>query len=157
MKSKISGREGLSLAGFTLVEIMFVVLIIAFLASLAIVEGVTLRKKTNEANAQANLKGIASGFEIYAAGHNGSYAPGNESDLRFLVDAKCASQDLVSIGQIGNFRYIVGSIGPSGYDIRTIAVNTALAEHNYQITTGGLLRRSDTASPQDIDFKVYAS
>lgn len=156
MKSKFFSKGRASSVGFSLVEIMFVVLVISFLVSLAVIEGVALRRKTNEANAQANLKGIASGFEIYAAGHNGSYAPGNESDLRFLVEAKCASQDLVSIGQVGNFRYVAGSINPSGYDIRAMAVNTSLAEHNYQVTTGGLIRRSDSAGPTDTDFKGYA-
>ncbi len=145
------------LSGFSLVEIMFVVFIISILVSLVVVEGAVLRKKANEANAQANLKYIASGFEIYAAGHGGSYASGNESNLQFLVDVKCASQDLVSMGQIGNFHYVVGSIVPIGYDIRAMAVNTALADHNYQVLTGGLLRRSDSAGPQDTDFKDYTS
>lgn len=145
------------ISGFTLVEITFVVLIISFLVSLAVVEGVTLKKKANEANAQANLKGIASGFEIYAAGHGGSYASGNETNLQFLVDAQCSSQDLVSIGQIGNFRYLVGSINPTGYDLRAIAVNSALADHNYQILTGGQIKRSDTSGPQDTNFKDYTS
>ncbi|MDO8662307.1 MAG: type II secretion system protein [Candidatus Omnitrophota bacterium] len=145
------------LSGFSLVEIMFVVFIISFLVSLAVVEGVVLRKKANEANAQANLKYIATGFEIYAAGHGGAYSSGNETDLQFLVEAKCASQDLVSIGQIGNFRYVVDSITPTGYDIRAMAVNTALADHNYQISTGGLIRRSDSSGTQDADFKDYTS
>lgn len=154
MKDKISHS---SLTGLTLVEIMFVVFIISFLISLAVVEGVVFRKRANEANVQANLKSIASAFEIYAVGHNGSYAPGNETDLQFLVEAKCAAQDLVSIGQIGNFRYTVGLIDSAGYDIRAMAVNSALADHNYQISTGGRIRRSDSASPQDTDFKDYAA
>jgi prepilin-type N-terminal cleavage/methylation domain-containing protein len=144
-------------SGFTLVEIMFVVFIIAFLLSVAVIQGVRLRKMANEANAQANLKGIAGSFEIYAAGHDSVYAPGDESTLRFLVDARCATQDLVSIGQIGNFRYVVGSINPVGYDVRAMAVNNVLADHNYQITTGAMIRRSDSANPGDTDFKNYAS
>ena len=153
---KITGRERSSRTGFTLVEIMFVVFIISFLLSMAVVQGVVLRKKANEANTQANLKSIASSFEIYAAGNGGVYAPGDESNLQFLVDAKCAPQDLVAIGQIGNFRYIAGSISPTGYDVRAMAVNTVLADHNYQITTGGAIRRSDTADSGDTDFKDYA-
>ncbi|MFH0855052.1 MAG: hypothetical protein V1869_00840 [Candidatus Omnitrophota bacterium] len=142
--------------GFSLVEITFVVLIVSLLVSLAVVEGVTLRKKANEANVQANLKAIASGFEIYAAGHGGAYSSGDESNLQFLVDSRCASQDLVSMSQLGNFKYVVGSINPSGYDIRGIAVNPVLADHNYQITTGGRIRRSDTPETSDNDFKDYA-
>ena len=147
MKNRISG--------FTLVEIMFVVFIVAFLLGIAVVQGVRFRKMANEANVQANIKGIASSFEIYAAGHAGAYSPGVESNLQFLVDAKCATQDLVSIGQVGSYRYSVGSITPTGYDVRAMAVNSALADHNYQITTGALMRRSDTASANDTDFKSY--
>jgi len=157
MKNMAFIRKFNSQSAFTLVEIMFVVLIVSLLVSLAVVEGVTLRKKANEANVQANLKGIASGFEIYAAGHSGAYAAGNESNLQFLVDAKCTSQDFVSMAQLGNFRYVVGSINPSGYDVRGMAVNTALADHNYQISTGGRIARSDTSQSSDTDFKDYAS
>ncbi|PIP18834.1 MAG: hypothetical protein COT38_01440 [Candidatus Omnitrophica bacterium CG08_land_8_20_14_0_20_41_16] len=142
-------------SGFTLVEIMFVVFIISLLSSMAVVEGVKLRRMANEANAQANLKSIAASFEIYAAAHAGLYAVSDEVNLQFLVDAKCAGQDFITIGRVGNFRYVLGSIGPTGYDIRAMAVNTALADHNYQILTGAGIKRSDTASSGDTDFKSY--
>lgn len=141
--------------GFTLVEIMAVVFIISFLLSLAVVQGVKLRKMANESNAQANLKGIAASFEIYAAGRGGAYAESEENDMKFLVDAKCATQDFITLGQIGNFRYTLGRISPEGYDIRAMAVSQALADHNYQITTGGMLKRSNTAGLSDTDFKIY--
>jgi prepilin-type N-terminal cleavage/methylation domain-containing protein len=143
-------------SGFTLVEIMFVVFIISFLLIIAVVQGISLRKMANESNAQANLKSIAASFEIYAAGTSGAYAPSdNETNLQFLIDAKCAQQDFIAIGQVGHFRYIPGSITQGGYDIRAMAVSEALSDHNYQIITGGLLKRSDTASPGDINFKIY--
>ena len=142
--------------GFTLIEIMFVVFIISLLASMAMLEGVKLKKMANEANAQANLKSIASSFEIYAAGHAGAYAESNGIDkLQFLVDAKCAGQDFITMHQVGNFYYELGSIEPTGYDIRAMAVNTALADHNYQILTGAVIKRSDTANSGDTDFKSY--
>ncbi len=137
-------------------EIMFVVFIISFLLIMAIVQGVKLRKMANESNAQANLKSIAASFEIYAAGHAGIYSLNNdETNLQFLVDSRCAPQDFISIGQVGHFRYIPGSIDQGGYDIRAMAVSEALSDHNYQIVTGGIIRRSDTASPGDTDFKIY--
>jgi len=148
-------REVKNNRGFTLVEIMFVVFIIAFLLSLAVVQGVKLRKMANESNAQANLKGIAASFEIYAAGRGGVYAESEENNMQFLVEAKCATQDFITLGQIGNFRYILGKIGPDGYDIRAMAVSKALADHNYQILTGGMLKRSVTSNFQDTDFENY--
>jgi prepilin-type N-terminal cleavage/methylation domain-containing protein len=141
--------------GFTLVEILFVVVIISFLLSLAVVQGREFKKRANESSAQANLKAIAGSFEIYAAANNGAYAPGQESDLKFLIQSKCANQDFLSLDQFGYYRYVAGSINPAGYDIRAMAVSQVLAGHNYQITTGGRLRKSDTADPGDTNFKDF--
>jgi len=141
--------------GFTLVEILLVVAIVGLLAGLAAVEGVQLKKRANESNCLANLKAIASGFEVYSARNSGLYAPSDQPNLQFLVDSSCLFQDLVNIGQIGNFRYTVGFITPGGYAIRALAMNPALAEHNYEISTGGMLKRSDTAEATDTNFKDY--
>lgn len=141
--------------GFTLVEIMVVMAIVALLVSVALVEGVQFRKQANESNCMANLKAIASGFEVYSARHSGSYAPGDESNLQFLIDDGCLFQDLTTLGQIGNFRYLIGTASPAGYDIRGIAINPALADHNYQIVSSGLLNRTDTSVASDMDFKSF--
>ncbi|HNW40208.1 MAG TPA: prepilin-type N-terminal cleavage/methylation domain-containing protein [Candidatus Omnitrophota bacterium] len=141
--------------GFTLIEIMIVVFIVSLLLSIVALEGIKLRRTANEMNAQANLKGIATSFEVYAAGHTGTYAQTNEANMQFLVDAKYATQDFITLGQIANFRYIVGLIEPAGYDIRAMAVNPVLAEHNYQIITGAKILRSDTSVSSDTDFKSF--
>ena len=140
--------------GFTLIEIMMVMAIVALIVSIAIVEGVQFRKQANESNCMGNLKAIATGFEVYAARHAGSYAPQEEANLKFLIDDGCLYQDLI-MTQIGNFRYVVGSINVTGYDIRGLAVNPVLADHNYQIVTGGILNRSDTPVSSDTDFKNF--
>ncbi|MFO8052986.1 MAG: prepilin-type N-terminal cleavage/methylation domain-containing protein [Candidatus Omnitrophota bacterium] len=58
--------------GFTLVEIMIVVAIIALLAAIAIPNLLRSRLNSAEANAQATLKTISTAFESYAAA-NGDY------------------------------------------------------------------------------------
>lgn len=141
--------------GFTLVEIMVVMAIVSLLVSVAVVEGVQFRKQANESNCAANLKAIASGFEVYSARHSGTYAPADGTNLQFLIDDGCLFQDLIAVDQIGNFRYVIGSVNPAGYDVRGLAVNPALADHNYQIITGGILKRSDTSVSSDLDFKNY--
>jgi len=138
-----------------LIEIMLVVLIVALLLSIVAVEGIRLRRMANEMNAQANLKAIATSFEVYAASHTGVYAKNTETDMRFLVEAKYATQDFIAGGPVGNFRYLLGSIEPEGYDVRAIAVNPVLAEHNYQIITGAKILRSDTSVSSDTDFKDF--
>lgn len=142
-------------SGFTLIEIMTVVLIVSLLLSIVAVEGIKLRRMANEMNAQANLRAIATSFEIYASSHTGVYAQNNEVNLQFLVEGKYATVDFIALGQEGNYRYMLGSIDREGYDIRAMAVNPVLAEHNYQIVTGAQLLRSDTSVSSDTDFKSF--
>lgn len=141
--------------GFTLVEIMVVMAIVSLLVSAAIVEGVKFKKQANESNCMANLKAIAGGFEVYSARHAGLYAPGDEANLGFLIDDGCLFQDLTTLAQLDNYRYVIGSAGAAGYDIRGLAVNPVLADHNYQVVTGGILKRSDSSVISDLDFKDF--
>jgi len=141
--------------GFTLVEIMMVMAIVSLLVSAAVVEGVKFKKQANESNCMADLKAIASGFEIYSVRHDGLYAPAEEANLGFLIDDGCLFQDLTNLVQLNNYRYVIASVGPAGYDIRGLAVNPALGDHNYQIVTGGTLKRSDTSVASDLDFKDF--
>jgi prepilin-type N-terminal cleavage/methylation domain-containing protein len=66
--------------GFTLVEIMIVVAIIALLASIAIPNLLRSRMTANESAAQATLRTISVAIETYAAANNGVY-PDAESKL----------------------------------------------------------------------------
>ena len=134
---------------------MMVVLIISLLLSIVALEGIRLRRIANEMNAQANLKAIGTSFEVYAAGHDGSYAPASMENLQYLVDGKYAAQDFINLGQVANFRYVIGLVEPTGYDIRAMAVNPVLAEHNYQIIPGAQVLRSDTSVSSDTDFKSF--
>ena len=59
--------------GFTLVEIMVVVAIIAVLVSLAIPNVLRARMTANESAAKANIQSIATAYETYANSNNGSY------------------------------------------------------------------------------------
>ncbi|MFA4843171.1 MAG: prepilin-type N-terminal cleavage/methylation domain-containing protein [Candidatus Omnitrophota bacterium] len=59
--------------GFTLVEIMIVVAIIALLAAIAIPNLLRARVNANETNAQATLRTISTASESWAAANNGNY------------------------------------------------------------------------------------
>jgi prepilin-type N-terminal cleavage/methylation domain-containing protein len=66
--------------GFTLVEIMIVVAIIALLASIAIPNLLRAKISANDALAKATLRAISTASETYATSKNGSY-PGDITSL----------------------------------------------------------------------------
>lgn len=59
--------------GFTLVEIMIVVAIIALLAAIAIPNLLAARRTANEAAAKATVRSLATAAETYATSHSGVY------------------------------------------------------------------------------------
>src|SRR3990167_8588702 len=81
--------------GFTLVEIMIVVAIIALLAAIAIPNLLRAKISANDALAKATLRAISTASEAYATTNNGSY-PGAITSLTgatppYLNAAYCAS------------------------------------------------------------------
>lgn len=59
--------------GFTLVEIMIVVAIIALLAAIAIPNLLAARRTANEAAAKATVRTLSTATETYATSHSGTY------------------------------------------------------------------------------------
>src|SRR3989338_4475269 len=74
--------------GFTLVEIMIVVAIIALLAAIAIPNLLGARRTANESAARANIKTLCTEEETFAAGQgDGAYYP----DVATLQAASAAA------------------------------------------------------------------
>ena len=124
--------------GFTLVEIMIVVAIIALLAAIAIPNLLRARMTSNDALAKATLRAISTAAESFGTANNGNY-PGNESSLTgavppYLNKAYCANSPLAG------YNYNCATMSSAGYTITATPVALGSTGSTvYTITTGGVL------------------
>jgi len=124
--------------GFTLVEIMIVVAIIALLAAIAIPNLLRARMTSNDALAKATLRAMSTAAESYGTANNGNY-PANESALTgatppYLNTPYCANSPL------SGYNYDCSGMSVSGYTITAtpLTINST-GSTVFTITSGGVL------------------
>ncbi|MFH1360307.1 MAG: type II secretion system protein [Candidatus Omnitrophota bacterium] len=123
--------------GFTLVEIMIVVAIIALLAAIAIPNLLRARLSANDALAQSTLRTISTAIETYATANSGNY-PTAEADLTGANPAYLnkAYEGSTSSG----FTYAYTLPGNATYTvIATPQTLHSSGSDTYTIETGGVL------------------
>jgi type IV pilus assembly protein PilA len=134
--------------GFTLVEIMIVVAIIALLAAIAIPNLLRQRITANESAAQATLRTISTAFETYAAAHDGQYPTDVAANLISVTPpylnenyfTKCTVAAPCS-----GYAYSAGTPAVTGYSITGRPTScTTSGTKSFTVTTGGVLS-TDTA------------
>ena len=125
-------------AGFTLVEIMIVVAIIALLAAIAIPNLLRAKMSSNDALAQSTLRALSTSAEAYGIAHNGDY-PGDIDSLTGAtppyVNVNYCTTNLIS-----GYTYDCSGMLTSGYIIIARPASMGITgSTNYTITSGGVL------------------
>src|SRR3989338_8256373 len=123
--------------GFTLVEIMIVVAIIALLASIAIPNLLRAKVSANDAAAQSALKSLSTACETYATGHDGA-DPGDEASL---TNATPPYMNKAYDGNLVNgFNYDLSGLSSAGYTISATPLDIGTSgTTTFIVTTGGVL------------------
>ncbi len=135
--------------GFTLVEIMIVVAIIALLAAIAIPNLLRARITANESAAQATLRTISTALETYAAASNGIYADA-ESKLLPTSLGGTATPPYLNKSYCGKtesgYTYAC-TLATSSYTITSRPQNcTTSGTKSFTMTTGGVLSTDATCT-----------
>lgn len=121
--------------GFTLVEIMIVIAIIALLAAIAIPNLLRARVLAHDSMAQTALKSISTAMETYASTEN-RYPP-NVSSL-IGVTPPYLSVDYFS-GIHSGFTFVTDNLTNDTYSITAAPVSVNLGSASFTVSTGGLL------------------
>jgi type IV pilus assembly protein PilA len=129
--------------GFTLVEIMIVVAIIALLAAIAIPNLLQARRTANDAAAKATIRSLSTAAEVFATSHSGVYPAkiGAADDAGGLYDFINSAANYCAAGGaatlVQGFNYTC-DLSTSAYTF--IATPTAAGgTTTYTATTGGVL------------------
>ncbi len=124
-------------SGFTLVEIMVVVLIIAILAAIAIPNLIRARVTANESAAKATLKSISTALENYYS-INSQY-PTNTTALIGDVPPYLSTDYFASAHQGYTF---AATLNPYTYSVIAVPVSTSTGSASYTINTQGVLTQN---------------
>lgn len=122
-------------SGFTLVEIMIVVLIIALLASIAIPNILRVRVNAHDASAQATLKTVGTAMETYLSTNN--VYPSN---MTILLNATPPYLQADYFNGVHNgFTFTVDSLSTQLYSITAVPANANLGSSSFTVSTGSVL------------------
>ena len=122
--------------GFSLVEIMIVVAIIALLAAIAIPNLLRAKISANDALAKATLKSLCTSSETYSSVNSGNYP----TDVTSLTGATPPYLNASSCGSTVSGYNFTCTFSVSGYTITADPVTVGTSgTTTWTITTGGIL------------------
>ena len=123
--------------GFTLVEILIVVAIIALLAAVAIPNLLRAKMTANDSATLGNLKGLSTASEMFAVANAGTY-PASINSLTGLLPPYISKN--LCLTTLSGFGYDCSGMTPAGYTILATPLTAGSTGTTiYTVTTGGVL------------------
>ena len=121
--------------GFTLVEIMIVVAIIALLAAIAVPSLVAVKRTANEGYAKTTVRTLSTAAEAFATAHSGTY-PISTAELTTFMAA--AGSFCPSASGVQGYNYTC-TMAAGDYTFVAAPVSATTGNVTYTATTGGVL------------------
>lgn len=100
-------------SGFTLVELLVVMLILALLAAIAIPSFFNQRDKAKDSDAKAQARSAQTAMETYATDQNGTYVGATVADL-VAIENTLSNADLAAPTDLGAKTYTVTTTSDTG-------------------------------------------
>jgi len=137
--------------GFTLVELLVVMLILGILAAIAIPSFFAQRDKATDAEAKSAVKTAQTAIETYATDNGGSYEDASVADLEAieatLPDAVAPAEGALTVVAAGEDSYEVAvdseRTGDNSFSIERVTVTGDTLQSCSQPGEGGCSENSD--------------
>lgn len=130
--------------GFTIVELLIVIVVIAILAAISIVAYNGIQNRANDSTVQQDLSNIAKKLEIYKIDTGGVY-PSNASNLS-TMSAKVSGNSYA----LGSYRNLVYCLDATNNRYTLSATSKSDAHYYISSVNGGVVKTYPSAWPETL-------
>jgi len=132
--------------GFTLVEIMIVVAIIALLVAIAI-SSLSVKRTDNTATAKANIRALSVAAEAYATAHSRVYPVHSDGETE-IKEYIAQAPKLCAGTAVQGYIYNCSGLAANGYTLTATPASATDGDTTFSVTTGGVIKETAYVAPK---------